>query len=322
LALGQFPIVDTHDAEVMREIMITRYGATRFEASEISSFFGRSASAKLGSTSLVMCAYGAPALAEFSDADFIRMQFAFAGAGRTTVEGQPVEVSVQQSCVTPADRPCRLEFGAGYQQILIRIEQEPMERKLAALLGAKPRGRLEFASALGTNQQHLDGLKNLIRFVASELATSPTQVPHFLLREFEETLIVAFLKAVPNSFSELLRRRPREGVNAHVSRVEEYIDAHWQLPFSVEHLAGVTGLGVRTIFATFKRHRGYTPLAYLKMVRLKNANKLLRVPTETTAVTNVALNCGFSNLGHFANDYRNAFGELPSLTLARARGRQ
>jgi len=34
----------------------------------------------------------------------------------------------------------------------------------------------------------------------------------------------------------------------------------------------------------------------------------------------VAFNCGFGNLGHFAREYREAFGELPSETLARARG--
>jgi transcriptional regulator GlxA family with amidase domain len=131
--------------------------------------------------------------------------------------------------------------------------------------------------------------------------------------------MVAFLKAVPNSFSEVLQQTPSEGASMHVRRVEEYIDTHWQLPISVEHLAIVTGTGVRTIFATFKRNRGYTPLSYLKRVRLKNANELLRSPTETTTVTDVAFSCGFSNLGHFADDFQDAFGELPSRTLARAK---
>jgi len=323
IALSKFPIVDTHDAEIMREIMLTGYGATKFEASESSSpFLGRSAAAHLGSASLVYCAYDAPALAEFPEADFVRLQIAFSGSARTTIAGRPVEVTAHQSCVTPADRPCRIEFGAGYQQILIRIEQGAMERKLAALLGARPRGHLEFASVLGTNQLHLDGLKNLIRFVAGELATSTAQLPHFLLQEFEETLMVAFLKAVPSSSSEMLQRPPSEGASAHVRRVEEYIDAHWQLPISVERLADVTGLGVRTIFATFKRNRGYSPLAYLKMVRLKKANESLRSPTKSTTVTDVAFNCGFSNLGNFSDDYRGTFGELPSWTLARARRMQ
>jgi AraC-like DNA-binding protein len=319
IALSQFPIVDTHDAEVMREIMLIRYGAAKFEAQKSSPFFGRSAAAPLGSVSLALCAYGAPALAEFPEAAFVRLQLAFSGSARTTMAGRTVAVDAHQACVTPADRAIRIEFGADYRQILIRIEQDAIERKLTTLLGAKPRGRLEFSSALGTNQPNLNGLKNLVRFVAGELATSPAQLPHFLLKEFEETLVVGFLKAVPNSSSEILQRRPTEGATENVRRVEEYIDAHWQLPVSVEHIAQVTGVGVRTIFATFKRNRGYTPLAYLKMVRLKNANELLRCPTETTTVTNVALHCGFSNLGHFANDYQDAFGDLPSLTLARAR---
>src|ERR1700759_4007414 len=59
VALSQFPVVDTNDAEIMRETMMTRYGATRFETSETSPFLGRSANAHLGSASLVMCAYGA-----------------------------------------------------------------------------------------------------------------------------------------------------------------------------------------------------------------------------------------------------------------------
>jgi AraC-like DNA-binding protein len=322
IALSQFPIVDTHDAEVMREIMLTRYGARRFETSESSPFLGRSAVAQLGSASLIMCAYGAPAVAEFPEADFVRLQFAASGSSRTTIAGRAVDVSASQSCVTPAGRPSTLEFGSRYQQILIRIEQAALERKLAALLGGKPRGRLEFATAFGSNQLYIDRLKNLVRFVAGELATSSVQLPHFLLQEFEQTLIVAFLQTVPNSNSDLLRQGPNEGANAHVRRVEEYIDAHWDLPLSVEHLANVTGLGVRTIFATFKRYRGYGPLAYLKMVRLKNAKALLHNPLDTTTVTNVALACGFSNLGHFANDYRDTFGELPSATLGRARGLQ
>jgi AraC-like DNA-binding protein len=320
MALNRFPIVDTHDEEVMRQIMLTRYGAKRFERSSKSSpFLGRSATADLGSASLVYCAYGVPALAEFPEADFIRLQFAFSGVARTTTSGKPIEVSTKQSCVTSADRPCRIEFGAGYQQILLRVEPVAMERKLTALLGAKPRGRLEFAPTIGADDLQTGRLKNLIRFVAGELTTSSVQHPHFLLREFEETLMVAFLRAVPNSFSDILQRQPSEGANTHVRLVEEYIDAHWNLPLSVERLADVTGIGARTIFATFKRHRGYTPMAYLKMVRLRKAKELLRVPNELLTVAEVAFTCGFSNLGHFANDYREAFGELPSLTLARAR---
>ena len=34
--------------------------------------------------------------------------------------------------------------------------------------------------------------------------------------------------------------------------------------------------------------------------------------SEKTTVTEIALRCGFGNLGHFAKDYREAFGHRPS----------
>ena len=59
-------------------------------------------------------------------------------------------------------------------------------------------------------------------------------------------------------------------------------------------------------------------MAFAKMVRLKHARQLLSAPDAETTVTSVAFVCGFGNLGHFARDYREAFGERPSTTLAKA----
>ncbi len=56
-------------------------------------------------------------------------------------------------------------------------------------------------------------------------------------------------------------------------------------------------------------------MIYVKYVRRRRARDLLAGPDDKTTVTGVALACGFSNLGHFARDYRALFGELPSQTL-------
>jgi transcriptional regulator GlxA family with amidase domain len=50
----------------------------------------------------------------------------------------------------------------------------------------------------------------------------------------------------------------------------------------------------------------------------------LQAPAEATSVIDVAFQCGFLNPGHFARDYRLAFGELPSETLRniKRRGRR
>jgi AraC-like DNA-binding protein len=142
--------------------------------------------------------------------------------------------------------------------------------------------------------------------------------PTIFLQELEQTIVGAFLEAIPNSYGQILFAPVADNLNSHVSRVEEYIDSHWHTAIYIESLVKVAGVGSRSLFTAFKRRRGYTPMAYLKRVRLKNSRALLASPTATTSVTLVALQCGFSNFG-LSRDYQLAFRELPSATLAKAR---
>ena len=55
------------------------------------------------------------------------------------------------------------------------------------------------------------------------------------------------------------------------------------------------------------------------MVRLEHARELLVSGDVGVTVTAATFKCNFANLGHFAKDYRAAFGELPSETISRVR---
>jgi len=52
-------------------------------------------------------------------------------------------------------------------------------------------------------------------------------------------------------------------------------------------------------------------MRFVKQVRLRHGREMLNNPNSATSVTGVAFDCGFGNLGHFANDYQRAFGETP-----------
>ena len=99
---------------------------------------------------------------------------------------------------------------------------------------------------------------------------------------------------------------------------EEYIDANWDKPTTLEPLSGIAGASARTLHEKFKQARGYSPMAFAKQVRLKRTRELLLRPEPATSVTTVSSACGFGNLGHFAKDYFKIFGERPSETLARS----
>jgi AraC-like DNA-binding protein len=115
-------------------------------------------------------------------------------------------------------------------------------------------------------------------------------------------------------------RRPCDDLaTKHVKRVEEWIDAHYGDAVTIDDLAEVAGISVRSLQESFRRLRNCTPMEALARRRLRAACDALRTPEAT--VTQVATDCGFFHLGRFASRYREVFGEAPSATLSRARQR-
>ena len=93
-------------------------------------------------------------------------------------------------------------------------------------------------------------------------------------------------------------------------------------PWSVDRLASALGLSSRTLHRVVRREFGVSPMLLLRQARLAQARSELGAPGPGTTVTRVALDCGFTHLGRFSQEYARQFGEPPSETLRRARRRQ
>jgi len=105
-----------------------------------------------------------------------------------------------------------------------------------------------------------------------------------------------------------------------VARAEDYLVSKPSQPIYNHDLSRALGVSERGLFAAFAAVCGVSPQAYLKMRRLLLVRRALRVGGgEAGLVKSVALAQGFWHLGHFARDYRLAFGESPSHTLRRSR---
>jgi transcriptional regulator GlxA family with amidase domain len=141
-----------------------------------------------------------------------------------------------------------------------------------------------------------------------------------MLAELEKSVLVSFLHANTHNFSRLLERDARRVTPWQVRRAEEFIEANWQRSLTLRMIAEATGVSARSLFKAFREARGCSPTEYVKRVRLKRARQMLTSPTQRTSVTAVAFACGFDNPGHFAGNYRLAFGELPSQTLTKVKG--
>jgi AraC family ethanolamine operon transcriptional activator len=101
-----------------------------------------------------------------------------------------------------------------------------------------------------------------------------------------------------------------------VRRALSVIDAHATEPVTIAELCRAAGVCERTLRNAFHDVCGVSPKQYLIRHGLEQAHSALqRARGARGAVTQVATECGFYELGRFAGAYRHLFGERPSDTL-------
>lgn len=99
--------------------------------------------------------------------------------------------------------------------------------------------------------------------------------------------------------------------------IDSYIDERARLgTITVEDLARLSNVSLRTLYHRFKKIKGVTPQAYIKARRLQNIQHHIHA-SGGRSVTEVAMEYGFTHLGRFSSEYKSLFGELPSETLRR-----
>jgi len=317
--LSRSPIIRTRNPEEMRQALLAVYGASRFDVPRPDGFEAVANYLALSNVGLGFCGYSAKTIVEFAESDFARLQIALKGNATTILRAGDIAIDQQRPCIVPPGQPISVAFEPGYEQLILRISGAALEKALATLLGAKPSGALIFDPLAPAKQPSIQVLRELTLFLAGQLNATATQLPTAMLTELEQALIVAFLSAHRHNFSDMLDGTAKEAAPLLVRRAEDYIEASWNRAITIEQLATQTNTSIRSLYAAFKKHRGYSPMTFAKSVRLRRARQMLLEANPRTSVSQVAFKCGFGNLGHFASDFRQMFGDLPSEVLARTR---
>lgn len=104
-----------------------------------------------------------------------------------------------------------------------------------------------------------------------------------------------------------------------VDRLDEQVTLLGGTPLYSEDLAQALGVSVRTLQSATRTVHGVSLHHYLRLKRLWSARKQLTTGSTGLTVKAAALGNGFCHMGDFSKDYRSAFGEMPSETLARGR---
>ncbi len=200
------------------------------------------------------------------------------------------------------------------------IQGAPLMRQLAALIDAVPQARLEFEPEIDLRNGFGLCLASLLRGAAADLERGRRLPGPLLASQFEQTVMNALLLSQANNFSHALRARRAGIAPRDVGRVVDYMHANLAAPITLPDLVRESGVAGRTLIKHFRDFKGVPPMRYLRDLRLKRARSELQ-SGRIGHVQDSAQRWGFAHAGRFSIEYRRRFGESPSETLARARGR-
>jgi AraC-like DNA-binding protein len=316
--LSNYPVVRSSDAALVRDRLFSVFGANSFDVKKTSDELAITADhLQIGGVGLSYVEYIGDVSVGFGEVSFVRQCFTIEGAARYHMGKQSIEMASGSWTPIIRGQPLRFDFQSGYRQIALRIEFDSLLRNLSALLG-RDVPYLTFDETQ-INQSAMEALRRRVFHLAIDYNERGAFFSDLAAAEVERMIIMKFLICHRHNYTHLLLREPPPASSSVVRTVEEFIEANWDKPIDIDTMVAVAQVSARSLFRQFRRDRGCSPADFAKRVRLNHAREMLERSNEIGSVIQVALKCGFQNPGHFARDYRNSFGELPSVTLQRAR---
>lgn len=316
--LDTFPLARTADPDQLRSVLSTLFQDSVFAIRSDRNAMATSINfCPLRQTGLMYGNFGSAIRASFGEMRFYVQGVTLRGTGEQFTDGEAFSANVGGLLSPQAN--LGLNFSAGFETLALTIEADALAAKLGALIGSPPSTPIQFEVDPNFDHPAILRLRRLIAILADNVSTGH-QVPLVALIEMEQELMACFLAGNRHNHSDVLHGHAHAAAPWQVKRAEEYIETCWDQPLTIEILADVTHTSARSLFHAFKRSRGYSPMMFLRQVRLQRAWLMLNAQEPDISVTGVAFACGFGNLGHFAKYFRAKFGESPSSVLARSKG--
>jgi AraC-like DNA-binding protein len=250
---------------------------------------------------------------------FFVFQFTLDGVCTNTFGKEQVDARPGSLCTLNLDRPIKQDMSPGYRQIAIRVSRGLLEQTLEEELGYQVRDQLKFASDAVPLHGSAATLAHLISTVWNDLQHDDSGYDQAIVRDRTNRAVAALLlTALPHNYADLFACKGGGAVPYFVRKAEVYMRENAAENVTLNDIADHVGVSVRTLQNGFRHFRATTPMTFLKSLRLNAARTaLLKSHLTRRNVTDIALDCGFTHLSKFAQDYRQKFGESPSETARR-----
>jgi AraC-like DNA-binding protein len=208
----------------------------------------------------------------------------------------------------------------GSRHLAVKIDQVAVDRALETLVDIPLDSPIPFTAPLPLNAAAAHSWVQLLLMIHRQLACPDSLMRHsVVLDPLVDSLIHGFLLVADHPYHEALAAPAVPGRPAAVRDAMDIIEASPHLPLTTSILAMQCHVSVRTLQHGFQRHLGMSPMAYVRVVRLRHAHRDLRSadPTHNT-VAGIAHRWGFTNHSRFAAAHKAMYGQTPLQALRAA----
>ncbi len=236
------------------------------------------------------------------------------GSGPSRMIATPSRAAVYR-----ADQPSMLR-GWGrdpLRMLAVKIDRRAVHEQLEALLDKPVLEPIAFDAALDISQGPGQQWWSVLQTLAMSLRTSDSLFRHPLLAApLTQSVVVSLLLAARHDYSDRLHAPSPAACPATIEHARDYLETHADEAISAQQVADAVGVSVRALQSGFQKHLRTTPTKYLRDLRLRRARAdLLAADPAAIGVAEIAYKWGFTHLGRFAGQYRQVFGETPSVAL-------
>ncbi|MFO0099282.1 MAG: helix-turn-helix domain-containing protein [Aphanizomenon sp.] len=167
---------------------------------------------------------------------------------------------------------------------------------------------------------HPTSLRPLRAFYEEITHVFNTQTSLLMQLQMQSLIMEDFLPLLINTFGKGIQKKERilKPFRRYslVKKAEEISKSYRDKPLTLQKLCQELQTSRTALSSGFEEVFGISPMAYIKIQRLNGVRRaLMNTDTNIKTVMDVAQEWGFWNAAHFAKDYKEMFGELPSKTL-------
>ena len=161
--LAKWTALRTSSVKAAEDALMSVYGARTFAAHKPDArFFAHANYKELNEISFSYCSYASPVTIDFPEASFCRQAFWLGGVGKFSVGHREMPVSLGEAHVIPAGVATTADFGAEFRQLILRVDESALLRKLSALIGVLPNKKIDFSFGMNVENRSLSALYRLL----------------------------------------------------------------------------------------------------------------------------------------------------------------